>query len=222
MHIIDLDTLNEERLIQSVDPETYLLGVDLFSNGSVEVAEVSESTAKCTVLDKRYFHVNFRIEKQNLLLKCSCSHASRGLICEHEVAAYLAIRKSLMENLPPEWKLQLERTLEIAESRTPSIPIASYYLFFSLQKEAAHGVAAWQLVPLYLPERSIPAEIIKTQSTDLDWEKITVAHPDLLLRIRTPTQPLNSESCINGDRESVSLANLLLSTSPQLLYSFFE
>jgi len=109
MYTINLETFSEDRLQKSVDSEILQLGKELFAKGAAQVVELLDLTARCVVQDKRNFHIQFKISKQHLYLRCSCSHAARGLICEHDVAAWLAIQEKLTEQIPPEWRMQVER-----------------------------------------------------------------------------------------------------------------
>ncbi len=57
MHTLDLDTLNKDRLISSVDDETYQIGFKLFENGAARVVELNELTSRCTVMDNHYHQI---------------------------------------------------------------------------------------------------------------------------------------------------------------------
>jgi len=209
MHKIDLETFNLERLIQSVDPEIFHLGVDLYEQGRAAVQELAELSAVCTVQDPRKHRVQFKIDKQRLLLKCSCSHASRGLICEHDVAAWLAVRDRLVELAPAEWQTRIERLLATSNGSRPRPRPAPYYLFFSLQKDPAGGDPAWRILPHILPLNALPKSLQPGPQTQPDWAAITSGHPELTARMRQPFQPLDPEGCLNAGREAVGLANLI-------------
>ena len=75
MYTINLDTFSEDRLLKSVNPETLQLGKELYEKGAAQVVELLDLTARCVVQDKRNFHIQFKISKQHLYLRCSCSHA---------------------------------------------------------------------------------------------------------------------------------------------------
>ncbi len=128
----------QDRLLKSVDPEILQLGTELFENGAAQVVELLDLTARCIVQDKRNFHIQFKINKQHLYLHCSCSHAARGLICEHDVAAWLAIQDKLTQQILPEWRLQAEK-LVTSNSRPQRSRSAPYLLFYSLQKDLLTG-----------------------------------------------------------------------------------
>ncbi len=229
MHKIDLETLSEERLIQSVNSEILQLGSELFQKGLARVIELSDLSAKCTVHDKRHYHVQFKIEKNysglirtsfrnnsnadpgnyHLFLKCSCSHASRGLICEHDVAAWLAIREKLIENIPPIWQKQIEQIVLSTNGRNPKTQQPGYSLFFSLQKDPATGSLTWRIVPLILPINAALKGTPQEAGVPNQWQSFFQSHPETIPRLRFPYQPLDAEACQNSSPEAVRLANLM-------------
>ncbi len=161
MYTINLDTFSEDRLLKSVDPEILRLGKELFEKGAAQVVELLDLTARCVVQDKRNFHIQFKISKQHLYLHCSCSHAARGLICEHDVAAWLAVQDKLTEQIPAAWRLQAEKLVSSNLRPTRSQP-APYLLFYSLQKDLLSGSFTWRITPHILPFSLLPREIAQT------------------------------------------------------------
>lgn len=208
MHTINLDTFNRDRLLKSVDPEILQLGTELFENGAAQVVELLDLTARCIVQDKRNFHIQFKINKQHLYLQCSCSHAARGLICEHDVAAWLAIQDKLTQQILPEWRLQAEK-LVTSNSRPQRSRSTPYLLFYSLQKDQLTGATAWRITPHILPISALPGEIAQAQYDAAQWADYIENHPECSLRLRSPHLALDAEDCINCSPEGIKLANLL-------------
>jgi non-specific serine/threonine protein kinase len=208
MYTINLDTFNEDRLLKSVDPETLQLGKELFEKGAAQVVELLDLTARCVVQDKRNFHIQFKISKQHLFLRCSCSHAARGLICEHDVAAWLAIQEKLTEQIPPEWRMQVEK-LVTSNLRSQRSRPAPYLLFYSLQKDLQTSSLTWRITPHILPLSSLPREIAQVQFDPVQWRDYVEENPESSLRLRSPHLALEADDCINCSREGIKLANLL-------------
>ena len=208
MYTINLDTFNEDRLLKSVDSGTIQLGKELFEKGAAQVVELLDLTARCVVQDKRNFHIQFKINKQHLYLRCSCSHGARGLICEHDVAAWLAILEKLTREIPPEWRLQAEKlvTSNIRPQRGRPDP---YLLFYSLQKDLVNGALIWRILPHILPLSLLPRETAQAQVDSTQWREYVEDNPDSSLRLRSPHQALDPQDCLNCGREGIKLANLL-------------
>jgi hypothetical protein len=208
MYTINLETFTEDRLLKSVDPDTLQLGKELYEKGAAQVVELLDLTASCVVQDKRNFHIQFKISKQHLYLRCSCSHAARGLICEHDVAAWLAIQEKLTEQIPAEWRMQVEKLVASNLHPQRSRP-APYLLFYSLQKDLQTGSLTWRITPHILPLSALPKEIVQAGYDAVQWRDYVEDNPDSSLRLRFPHQALEADGCINCNREGIKLANLL-------------
>ncbi len=210
MHKLDLDTLTKERLENSVDQATFNLGDELNRQKNVQIAELTDSQAHCIVHDKRNFHVHLKVDAQHLFLKCSCSHASRGLICEHEVAAYLGVQDQLTKSLPPVWTEKIQN-LNTLLSENPSIAISqSYYLFFSLQKDPSQSFQTWRVEPYTLFAGAFSAKNVDQETVEITWDDVFQGGSDLINKLRPVIHPLNTSDCLNGGSAAASLANLIL------------
>jgi non-specific serine/threonine protein kinase len=208
MYTINLDTFSEDRLLKSVNPETLQLGKELYEKGAAQVVEILDLTARCVVQDKRNFHIQFKISKQHLYLRCSCSHASRGLICEHDVAAWLAVQDKLTEQIPAEWRMQAAKLVS-SNLRPQRNRPAPYLLFYSLQKDSFSGSLTWRITPYIMPFSLFPREIAQAQYDASQWREYVENYPESSLRLRSPHLGLEAEDCINSSREGIKLANLL-------------
>ena len=210
MHKLNLETLTKERLENSVDPETFQLGVDLYLLRSPQVVDLTDSQARCIVYDKRNFHVLLKVEKQHLFLKCNCNHASRGLICEHEVAAYLSLRDRLTESLPPSWTGKIDTLINLLNDNPTRVISQPYYLFFSLQKDPAQSSLTWRIEAYTIFAGAISINNSGYEFPKFSWDQILQNNPNLQTRIRPVSQPLDTSGCINGGSAAASLANLIL------------
>jgi non-specific serine/threonine protein kinase len=212
MYILDLETLSEDRLRKAVDSETFQLGTELFERGQVQIIDVTNLTALCIVPDKRNYHIEIKIVRNHVYLKCGCSHASRGLICEHDVAAWLCLRQYLTRHLPDAWQTQLDQVIQSAQALPKRGKSTPYFLFFSLQEEMRGYPTYWKVIPYTLPPNSLPGEMRQPSGPQDSQALITYleASHDSLRGLKTPYYTLDPEGCINCGYESVNLANIIL------------
>jgi hypothetical protein len=208
MHTLTPDTLEEGRLRDSADHETYKRAQALFQSGHVQVGKVTERTATSTVHDRRNYRVELKIANNYLYLKCNCLHAGRGLVCEHELAACFGVRAYLQQNQPPEWKNQLDslvREMRLGATAENNRP---YLLYFSLQQ--VPYTTNWRLVPYQLAEHALPKEIRGSNLPDKpEIIQQIITENKLTRRLTTPYQALDPFACLNCPPENVALANLI-------------
>ena len=228
MYKLTPETLDEDRLKKSVDQTTLMLGQGLFARQQVKVLEITEATATCAVQERRNYRVTIKIADNYLYLKCSCQHASRGLICEHEVAAWLAVLDHLRRNVYPAWRTQLGRVMDAlpveGARNTPASPTRNHYLlFFSLQ---ISSYPLWKIVPYQLPISALSAKLkatgISVNPHPGDNEpvyRIIECNTDLVVHLKSSISTLEAEKCLNCPRESVFLANLLIDRMRSYSYS---
>lgn len=119
---LSLETLNDERLRKSVDPEIYQRGQALYQAGRVQITELREDSASCLLNDRHPYRIEIKVAKNFLYLKCDCRFAYRGLICEHDIAACLAVRDVLQQRLPPTWRNQINRILDTSPTSPKNQP----------------------------------------------------------------------------------------------------
>ncbi|MBN2549140.1 MAG: SNF2 helicase associated domain-containing protein [Anaerolineales bacterium] len=219
MYKLTPETLDEDRLKKSVDSTTLRLGQGLYTMQQVKVLEITEASATCVVQERRNFRVTIKVADNYLYLKCSCQHASRGLICEHEVAAWLAVLDHLRRNVSPAWRAQLARVMDVlpvGEAQTaPAYSYRNnYLLFFSLQMSS---YPLWKIVPYQLPINPLSAQF-KSAGLNIapfpgDNEAVyqyIENNTDLVVHLKSPTSTWEAEKCLNCPREGVFLANLLI------------
>ncbi|MDI6694902.1 MAG: SNF2-related protein [Anaerolineales bacterium] len=222
MYKLDLETLNEDRLRKAVDPQTYRLGQELFARTQIQTIEVTDFTAALIVPDKRKYRVEFKVAREHVFLKCGCSHASRGLVCEHEVAAWLSLRQHFVRQTPSLWQMQLSQALDsawIAQPRSRSNP---YYLFFSLSEEEYEYSSQWAIAPYTLPLSALPTEMRKgaAEADEAEVHALLEAEADALRRLKSPYHSLEPQACLNCPPEVVNLANIILERNRAYLYSY--
>jgi len=218
---LNLETLTRERLIKSVDPELFALGSTLYEEGRVQVTELKDDMATCIVQDKHPYRIEIKVAKSFLYLKCDCRYAFRGLICEHDIAACLAVRDILQQRLPPTWRHQINTIIDISTQSARKKSPLPYLLFFSLQEIEAYTYSSWKIVP-YQISGSILSKFhfdLKEPFDDVELEARLNENPGLINSLKTPYQMLNPDSCINCSPQSVSFANLLMERSR--IYNFY-
>ncbi len=220
MYKLDLETLNEDRLRKAVDPQTYRLGQELFARTHIQTVEVTDFTAALIVPDKRKYRVEFKVAREHVFLKCGCSHASRGLVCEHEVAAWLSLRQHFIRETPSIWQMQLSQALDSVWTAQPRSKASSYYLFFSLNEEGYEYSSQWTISPYTLPLSALPVEL-RNKATETDGASVNAwleTEPDLLRRLKSPYHSLDPKGCLNCSPEVVNLANIILERNRAYYY----
>lgn len=212
MQKLTLETLNEERLRKAVDRKIFELGQNLFQWGRVQVREIKDQVADCIVQDKRPYQVEIKVANNFLYLKCKCRYAYRGIVCEHEIAACMAVREVLRQRQPAKWRVQLNNLMGTWQSSPRRKQVAPYLLFFSLQEASSTAYNAWKITPYHLPLSVVPKELRASDSpfNELTLSKMIETTPGLVAQIRTPYSELDPSNCVNCSYEGVRLANVLV------------
>lgn len=217
---LSLETLNEERLRKSVDPAIYQRGQALYQAGRVQITELREDSASCLLNDRHPYRIEIKVANNFLYLKCDCRFAYRGLICEHDIAACLAVRDVLQQRLPPTWRNQINRILDTS-STSPKKPASNPFLLFFSLYPAELGGGNWKIAPYYLPSSSLK-KLIQEFPDLLDkstLEDKVESSPELSSQVRTPYQLLKPENCLNANTQSVILANIIIERSRNFVFS---
>jgi non-specific serine/threonine protein kinase len=233
MHKLDLETLSKERLHKAVDQETLDLGVDLYQRGLVLIQELSDLKARCIIQDTRNYHVQIKVAKNHIFFKCSCSHGSRGLVCEHDVAAWLSIHAELEKQLPPIWRTQLNQVIATIPPTSHTNEAVPYGLFFSLKSESSLQSANWTILPYQLSWNALADEMRSddpskasdyllfeegtpsfTNASITKYNDLIAAaiegNPSLGMRARPLYHSLEPGGCKNCVFASTNLANILI------------
>jgi len=202
------EILDEKRLKGAVDQETYQRAIELFKDGRVQVNKVDQQNAYCSVHDRRDYRVEIKVDNNYLYFKCDCTHASRALVCEHDIAASFAVRERLKQNEPSEWQTQLDNIVRGMRKSRPSAQSKRYLLFFSLQKDKLS--AAWTLLPYQLSESVLPKTLRGENLPPTTQELVNLIRDNNLTeRLKIPYFTLEPAGCANCSPESVALANVI-------------
>jgi non-specific serine/threonine protein kinase len=220
MYTLNSETLNEDRLKKAVDFETFNLGQKMFLEGKVRIVESSSTSALCIVQDKRNYHVVIKIVEDHVILKCSCPHASRGLVCEHDVASWLGLREHMKKAAPDEWRTRVSRLLDAIQTTPQRKTSNPYLLFFCLHEDADTDSTSWRISPILLSPGAIPRDLLGVHGVYQPQElsQYIEAHKEISLRARPPYHALDPGECLNCASESVNLANLILEGNKSNLY----
>ena len=208
---LTVEILSDDRLSKAVDTEIFQQGKILHQLGRAKVVELADPRALCQVHDRHPYKVEIKVANNYLYLKCECRYAIRGLICEHEIAACLAIRDRLQQNLPPTWRAQVSRILDATQSSPKSPAVNRYWLFFSLQEATFTNTSFWRI-----NAHILPVNVLRRAGFDGDIHNLSevqsfiAAQPHVGSQLRTPYHSLNPEGCLNNSLETVMLSNLLL------------
>ena len=215
MYKLSLETLSEERLRKSVNEETIDLAKSLFDKGAVSISEVKDFSAVCTVLDIRNYYVEFQVANKHIYLKCNCSHASRGLICEHEAAAWMGLRAHLQKKAPPAWRTQLIQLINKIPDHDNSNFGDGYLIFFSVQEDQTAIPGNWIIQPYFLPESAFPDDLNRGNDIDFNTriKKYISKNDTHPLRVQKLLTPQNHSRCLNNSNGSANIANLILERS---------
>jgi len=216
MYTLNLETLSEDRLRKAVDSETFHQGQTIFSRGEVQVLEATDQAALCMVPDKRNYRVEIKVSREYVYLKCSCNHAGRGLICEHDVAAWLALRLERTRQLPAPWQAHINQILEASTGLPAKTRPAPYLLFFSLQQEIRSIESGWRIAPYVLAWNHLPAELRQSDAVPdaQTLHNLLTTQPEIAPRLKTPYHKLEPENCRNFAPQMVNLSNVILDNQP--------
>ncbi len=221
MAILTAEIISPELLKNQSGPEVFHQGQQLYRWGRVVVEKVLEDTAQCKVNEGRSFEVTITLTDRFLYLKCECRYAQKGKICEHDVAAALAVQEYLRKSQSNRWQNRLQKILQI--SQTPSKHSSShpYLLFFSLQNATNLGLLNWKIAPYHLPLSGLPKEI-RSQVEDFtaaNLQEMAQRYPGILAQVKSPYHTLNPDTCLNCSPETVILANLIQDRLKNNFYS---
>lgn len=212
MSKLTLETLDQERLRRSVDEQIFTKGQQLYMDGQVKLVEMKQEMASCIVQDKHPYRTEIKVARGYLYLKCNCSYAQRGIICEHDIAACLAVRGFLEQQLPPTWRNEINKIVNLPDNRKRKNPIQRYFLFFALYKNPYQETANWKIIPVQLSYsawlRTTGEEnLIPSPSQILD---MLSKNKQLRYLFKTNFSSLDPQGCLNCPIEATLLANILV------------
>lgn len=222
MYKLDLETINEERLRKSVGAEIFQLGQKLFENAPIHIVQVGDVSATLVVTDKRRCEVELWIARDQIKLKCTCSYGARGLICEHEVAGWLALQQHFVRQLPAPWQEQIKGVIDASGAIPRRAKVPAYYLYFSLHEEMRSVSPYWRLTPYTLALNALPAELRHQEPAPGGDEiaDLMTGNPNIGRSLKTPYYALEPEGCLNCSAEAVDLANIILERNRAYNYAY--
>lgn len=228
------DILTEERLVRSVDPDTLAMGRQLYRRGQVQLQKIREAHAELTVQDKRPHAVEIRVAANYLYLKCSCRHASRGLVCEHEVAAWLFLMDKLRGQSAPAWREKVQQIVNAVQALPRSESAAPFFHFLYLKESPDDD---WEINPYSLPLarlfqlRSAPPWLPASDTPLQTWKERfqkpasrqelaewLVNTPEAQYACAAQRQPLDPQGCLNCPAELMIVANSLVGQASMFSY----
>jgi len=221
MPTLTADLISLDLLKRQAGSEIFHQGQQLYRWGKVVIEKVLQESANCRVNDNQAYEVEISLAEKFLYLKCDCRFASKGKLCEHDVAAALALQEYLRKNLTNRWQNRLNKVIQTAKTNTRHNIPHPYLLFFSLQNISNLGVLNWKITPYQLPISGLPKEIRSSLdgNNSLELQDLVVRFPSTLAQVKTPYHALNPAACVNCPQEGVTLANLLLERSRSYFYS---
>ena len=220
---ISLNTLSEELLTKSVNPELLATGRELFLAGAVSITQLTPQVAKCAVKGKHPYKVEIQVTDKFLLFKCDCLYAGRGAICEHDVAAYLAVRNHLIQNQPARWREQIGDVVSATQANTRRSKSNPYLLIFSLQETySISSQITWSLTPYTLLVSTLPIELRQNPQIidQVEFSSVLEAIRRHEISLRSPYNSLNPQECVNCPPETVFFANVVLERARS--YSYYR
>lgn len=216
------DMISPDLLRSQAGSDVFHQGQQLFRWSRVVVEKVNEDSAICKVTDNnRAFEVEISLSEKFLYLRCDCRFAGKGKLCEHDVAAALAVQEYLKKSQLNRWQNRLIKVLQVPQNSQHRSQPHPYLLYFSLQNATNLGLLNWKIIPYTLPISGLPKELrLKSEviSTD-EISELIRKQPALLAQLKTPYHQMNPLGCVNSSPESVTLANLLLERTRTYYYN---
>ncbi len=221
MAILTAEIISPELLKNQAGPEVFHQGQQLYRWGRVVVEKVLDDSALCKVNEGHPYEVTITLTDRYLYLKCECRYAQKGKICEHDVAAALAVQEYLRKSQSNRWQNRLQKIIQISQNPPRHSSNHPYLLFFSLQNATNLGLLNWKIAPYHLPLSGLPKEV-RSQVSEFNSDVIQAIiqkYPGILAQVKSPYHALNPDGCLNSPPESVVLANLIQDRSKNYFYS---
>jgi non-specific serine/threonine protein kinase len=206
------ETISTDLLKNHAGAEIFHQGQLLYRWGRVIIDKVLEDRAQCRVNNNRPFVVEINLDGPYLYLKCECKFAAKGNICEHDVAAALALQDYLQKNQVTRWQYRINKVLQSTQNQAKKTSVHPFLLFFSLQNASNLGMINWKIIPYHLPISALPKDIRSRGDhlTSRFVHELIQKQPGISAHLKTPYKPLEPEACVNCQKEGVVLANLLI------------
>lgn len=153
LFLLTADTLPIDYLFQYTPTPMVKQGRELHRLGCARVTQATGTSAELTVEQPSQppQQVTVGLVGRQISLNCTCrSNAGWGL-CQHRVAAILALQDHLRVHPPSIWRAVLDQTVQQPTRRTTT-GTSSGAIFFSLQLRGQN----WSVIPYSLTGRMLP------------------------------------------------------------------
>ncbi len=185
-------------------------GKTLFDQDKVEIISHTDTSFECLVTSgASKFRATMRMENNHLFGTCECKASQLTSVCNHMVAAGLAVHKVISEEIKKSWENHLLFVHDAPRQRkTKPKKTPDYLLAFALSSD----YTGWKIKPLTTTVQKIPAN----QAIPTEWSQESVM--ELLsknyavrgLFSSIIAHDLKAEACLNAPAQIVNLAMLLL------------
>ncbi len=211
LQILTADVIPIQRLLSGADIRQRTLGQSLFQSGAVSIISAEQSSAWLRVTEKSgQASVHIQYNGYQLTMGCSCRNRYAYTMCEHRIAAAMALQKHLTDNPPTIWRAAINQ-LTAVEGRAPSASQAR--IVFSLQMRQNH----YAIVPYTLAGRHLAISGIADNdalATALETSPLDELAKPLRQRIARSTYPAVSS-------ETVAAANLAVGSMTAYNYGYY-
>jgi SNF2 family DNA or RNA helicase len=153
LFLLTADTLPIVQLFQYTQSNLVNQGRELHRLGCAHVEQATGTSAEISVEPPSHppQRVVVGLSGQQVYLTCTCRFNAGWGLCQHRVAAILALQDHLRAHPPSIWRAVLDQTVQQPVRRT-TIGTSSGAIFFSLQQRGQN----WSVVPYSLTGRALP------------------------------------------------------------------
>lgn len=153
LFLLTADTLQTDHLFQYTSAPLVKQGRELHRLGCARVAQATGSSAEISVEQPGQppQQVTVGLNGRQIYLTCTCRFNAGWGLCQHRVAAILALQDHLRVHPPSIWRAVLDQTVQ-QPTRRPPTGTSSSAIFFSLQVRGQN----WTVVPYSLTGRMLP------------------------------------------------------------------
>ncbi len=153
LFLLTADTLPIVQLFQYTPSNLVTQGRELHRLGCARVEQATGKSAEISVEQPGHppQQVVVGLNGQQIYLTCTCRFNAGWGLCQHRVAAILALQDHLRAHPPAIWREVLDQTVQRPVRRT-IVGTSSGAIFFSLQQRGQN----WSVVPYSLTGRALP------------------------------------------------------------------
>ncbi|RRR72297.1 MAG: serine/threonine protein kinase [Candidatus Viridilinea halotolerans] len=184
LFLLTAEALDLNKLFQYTQPKVVKQGRETVTQGHTRIEQVNDTTAAVHVEipNQQAQRVSIGLHGNQLYVNCNCRLGYGWGMCQHRVAAVVALRDYLASHPPAIWRAVLDRTMQNQPRRSNPASLQST-IVFSLQQRNNN----WTLVPYSLSIREMPDEHKQHAFHVGEWIN---EHPSLSLRaVRSAIDP---------------------------------